>query len=332
MKKLKKWAAYTALLILLAIVIGLSYIMLVLPDVGKPEDLKVELTPQRIEHGKYLAIHVSACMDCHSPHDWTKFAGPVDSTRLGAGGQKFDKGVGFPGEVIVPNITPFNLSTWTDGEIFRAITTGVKKDGSAIFPLMPWPYYSKMDKEDIYSIIAFLRTLKPQNTSYPKSKLDFPLNILVHTMPQKASLGTRPAEQDTIKYGEYMVQSAGCKDCHSQDKQGKLIAGLEFAGGHEYKVNGNTLRSANITPDASTGIGKWTRADFIARFRSMSDQSTAVHVGASDFQTIMPWWEYSKLKEADLNAIYAYLRTVKPVNNKVVKFEVNSAPGTAGLQ
>jgi hypothetical protein len=330
MKKFKKWAAYTVILIVLVVVVGLAYIMLVLPNVGKPEVIKVEATSQRIAHGKYLAIHISACLDCHSPHNWSKFGGPVDSTRLGAGGQKFDSGVGFPGNVIVPNITPFNLKTWTDGELLRAITTGVKKDGSAIFPLMPWQYYSKMDREDIYDIIAYLRTLKSHSTSYPKSKLDFPLNILVHTMPEKATLGTRPDSHDTIKYGSYLVQSAGCKDCHSQDKQGKLIAGLEFAGGHEYKINGNTLRSANITPDANTGIGSWSREAFIARFRLYNDESKAANVGAADFQTIMPWWEYNGLKDSDLSAIYTYLRTVKPVSNKVVKFQVNSYVPPAG--
>src|SRR6202000_756373 len=178
-------------------------------------------------------------------------------------------------------------------------------------------YYSKMDREDVYDIIAYLRTLKPQNTSYPKSKLDFPLNILVHTMPEKATLGNRPDPHDTIKYGAYMVQSAGCKDCHSQDKQGKLIAGLEFAGGHEYKINGNILRSANITPDKNTGIGNSSQQEFLARFRTYNDESKAINVSPTDFQTIMPWWEYNGLKDSDLTAIYAYLRTVKPVNNKV---------------
>ena len=279
-----------------------------------------------------MTLHVSACLDCHSPHDWSKFGGPVDTTQLGAGGQKFDAGVGFPGDVIVPNITPHNLDNWTDGEIFRAITTGVKKDGSAIFPLMPWPYYAKMDRADIYAIIAYLRTLKSINTDHPKARLDFPLNILVHTMPEKATLGNKPKLRDTIKYGEYMVQSAACKDCHSQDEKGKLLPGLEFAGGKQYTVNGNTLRSANITPDKETGIGNWTKAEFIARLKLFNDRSKAMPVAKTDFQTIMPWWEYSGMSDTDLAAIYAYLKTVKPVKNKVVKFQVNNSASVAALK
>ncbi len=321
MKKVTKAIVYLVLAIVLIAIVGVSYITLALPDVGKPEEIKVQITPERVERGKYLAMNVSACLDCHSPHDWSKFGGPVDTTMLGAGGEKFDAGVGFPGNVTVPNLTPANLKSWTDGELFRAITTGVKKDGSAIFPLMPWPYYSKMDREDVYAIIAYLRTLKPIENTHPKAELDFPLNILVNTMPKKATLGTKPAAADSVKYGQYLVQSAACMDCHTQAENGEPIAGLEFAGGREFKMKGSSVFSANITPDAQTGLGTWTREAFIARFKAYSDATKASKVGKTDFQTVMPWWQYGKLSESDLSAIYAYLKTVKPVNNNVVKFQ-----------
>ena len=324
MKKFKKVFLYVALAIILIVITAVSFITLALPDVGKPENISIALTPQRIARGEYLANHVALCTDCHSKRNWSLFAAPTSGSAPGGGGEVFDKSVGFPGEVQVPNITPFNLKNWTDGEIFRAIICGVRKDGSAIFPLMPWPYYSKMSREDVYSIIAYLRTLKPVKSSYGKSKLDFPLNILVHTMPQKASMGITPPADDTVRYGAYLVQSAACRDCHSQSKNGKLLAGLEFAGGHEYAVNGNTLRSSNITPDNVTGIGLWSQEMFLQRFKSFNDPAKAAKISKTDFQTIMPWYDYSGMTENDLKAIYAYLRTVKPVNNKVVKFKVNS--------
>jgi cytochrome c553 len=323
MKKTLKVIAY-AVAVIAALVIGaVVYITQALPNVGEPENLKVEITPQRIARGKYLAGNVSACLDCHSAHDWTKLGGPVDTTRLGSGGEKFDSGVGFPGNVTVPNLTPHNLAKWTDGELFRAITTGVKKDGSAIFPLMPWPYYSKMDREDLYAIIAYIRTLKPVKADHPKSTLDFPLNIIVNTMPQKATLGTKPNPKDTLKYGEYLVQSAACKECHSKDDKGTLIAGLEFGGGRAFKVGGVTVRSANITPDPATGLGQWNQQAFITRFKAFADASQAPNVGPKDFQTVMPWWQYAKMSEGDLASIYAYLKTLKPISNKVEKFAVN---------
>lgn len=324
MKKFGKWAFYTVISLLALIIIVVSYVVLALPNVGPPENIKIDITPQRIARGKYL-IQVTSCLDCHSKGDRSKFASPVDSMNYGSGGNLFDKGDGFPGTVYVPNITPYHLKDWTDGEVFRAVTTGVKKDGSAIFPLMPWPFYSKMDREDIYSIIAYIRTLKPVETTYPKSKLDFPLNVIVHTMPHKATLTTKPDPHDTLKYGAYLVQAAACSECHSQDKQGVPLPGLEFAGGKEFGVGGNTLRSANITPDDNTGIGKWTKEQFIASFKAYNDPATAAPVGKNQFQTVMPRWQYAKLTEGDLASIYIYLRTLKPVSNKVVKWQVNSA-------
>lgn len=325
MKKLKKRIAIILILIVVIVISGLSYINFALPNVGEPEQINVEITPQRIERGKYLANHVAVCVDCHSTRDFSKFAGPIDTNLIGGGGDKFDQNVGFPGLVYVPNITPLNLKSWTDGEIFRAITTGVTKNGSAIFPIMPWQYYSKMDREDVYDIIAYLRTLKPGGKNYPAHKLDFPLNFIVNTMPQPATLGKRPPESDTLKYGEYLVQTAACRDCHSQDEKGVVIAGLEFAGGRAFSLPGATLKSSNITPDKETGIGSWTREQFVARFRQYADGGIKpIAVKPGEFQTIMPWWKYGNLKTADLEAMYTYLKTIKPVKNAVVKFQANA--------
>lgn len=82
-----------------------------------------------IARGKYLANHVAVCMDCHSTRKWNKYSGPMDENAQGAGGEIFDQNMGFPGKFISPNITPYALREWTDGEIFRAITSGVNKDG-----------------------------------------------------------------------------------------------------------------------------------------------------------------------------------------------------------
>jgi len=325
MSKLGKGILYGVIIIIVIIIAVISFITMALPNVGDPENIKVELTPQRIARGEYLADHVALCTNCHSKRDWSKFTGPVVPGSLGGGGEVFDEKVGFPGNVHVPNITPYSLKGWTDGELFRTITTGERKDGTAIFPLMPWPYYSKMSREDVYSIIAYLRTLTPIATSYPKSRLNFPLNILVHTMPQKAPLGQLPPTTDSVKYGEYLCMTAGCIECHSKSDNGKITKGMEFAGGHEYPVFGIVLRSANITPDKTTGIGTWKEDQFVAMFKGFGDPAKASSVPKGSFQTIMPWFGYSKMTEGDLKSIYLYLRTVKPVKNNVIKFQMISA-------
>jgi mono/diheme cytochrome c family protein len=321
MNKTQKLVLYSVVVVLAIIVGAISFITLALPNVGKPEDIKVEITPARIARGEYLVNHVSLCVDCHSTRNWSKFAAPMKAGTSGGGGELFDWHAGFPGEVHVPNITPYNLKGWTDGEIFRAIATGVRKDGSAIFPLMPWPYYSRMSREDLYAMIAYIRTLKPIETNYPKSRLNFPLNLLVHLMPEKASLGSVPSTSDSVKYGAYITNACGCMDCHSKQDGGKIVKGMEFAGGHLYDVNDMMIRSSNITPDKKTGIGAWSENDFLAAFKSFRDTSKGSSVLPGGFQTIMPWYAYAGMTDDDLKSIYQYLRTVKPVKNDVVKFQ-----------
>jgi mono/diheme cytochrome c family protein len=321
MKKFLKRLIYVVIISVLIVVVGISYLVLVLPGVGKPEDIKVELTPQRIERGKYLANSVANCMGCHSAHDGT-FAFPDIPDSLGSGGDTYDKSIGYPGLVYVPNITPFNLKGWTDGEIFRAITCGVKKDGSVIYPLMPWQQFSKMGREDIYAIIAYLRTLKSVSRSYPARRLNFLTNILVNTYPEKATLTGAPDTSDRPKYGAYLVSIADCAFCHTRTENDKPIKGMEFAGGVNFSVSDiSVVHSANLTPDTATGIGSWTKDMFVSRFAPYDGCTLKPwKVKEGEFQSFMPWWNYGGMKKSDLAAIYAYLRTLKPVKNTVVKF------------
>lgn len=321
MKKFSKVIVFTIVAIVLIAIIGLGYITLCLPNVGKPENIKIALTPERIARGKYLATHVTLCMDCHSQRDWSKRVGEVQPGKLGIGGDSFDADDNVPGKIYVPNITPFSLKDWSDGEIFRAITTGERKNGKALFPFMPWQNFAKMDREDLYSIIAYLRTLHPVATQpYPERQLDFPTNIIVHLMPQKAQLGKLPPVSDTIAYGKYLVTSASCTFCHTESDKGTPLPGMDFAGGVNFRIAGNTVTSANITPDKNTGIGNWTRDAFLQRFKEVRDTSSAIYKQTVKFKTVMPWYDYAGMNDTDLKAIYAYLRTIKPVSHKVVSW------------
>ena len=325
MKKAGKIIIYVILALIILVGAGLSYVKFGLPHLSPAPELKVEATPQRIERGRYLANHVTVCIDCHSTRNWSKFSGPLDPAGIGTGGEKFDHNVGFPGEVYVPNITPYNLKNWTDGEIFRAITTGVKKDGSAIFPIMPYSSYRNMDKEDIYSIIAYIRTLPEQKTSSPGRKLEFPMNFIVNTIPKEADLKPMPSESDQLKYGAYLVNAAACGECHTRQEKGKPVEGMAFAGGREFGLPGGTVVSANITPDAETGIGTWTKEMFLSRFKAHEDPAKEKDVPDGEFQTIMPWTMYGGMKSSDLEAVYVYLRSLKPVKNQVTRFTAAAA-------
>ena len=325
---MKKFLKITGIVLILAIIaisgIGV-YVKTALPDTGPAEKITVERTPERIERGKYLANHVAVCMDCHSKRDWTLFAGPMAVDGFGAGGEVFDQKFGFPGSFHSKNITPYALGTWSDGDILKAITTGVSKTGKALFPIMGYQRFGKMDREDVLSIIAYLRTLTPVASTIPESIPDFPVNFIINTMPQKAAFTKRPAETDVTAYGAYLINVAGCVECHSKRDKGNVVAGTEFGGGMEFPCEGGIVRSPNITFDEETGIGNWSKEGFVQRFKSFADSNYhAARMSPGDLNTQMPWSMYAGMKRSDLEAIYTYLKTIKPIRNEVKRYEKKS--------
>lgn len=321
MKVLKYLGIIVAIILVLVVGVG-AYVKVALPNTGPAADIRIERTPERIERGKYLANHVTLCIDCHSTRDWSKFAGPMAPDGIGGGGEPFDQTLGFPGKFIAKNITPYSLGNWSDGEILRAVTTGVSKDGRALFPIMGYHRFGQMDQEDIYSIIAYIRTLAPVKKDIPASEADFPFNFIINTLPRKAEFQKRPSETDLVAYGKYVINASGCVECHSMREKGELVPGTEFGGGMEFPQPAGIVRSANITPDKQHGIGAWNKEAFIAKFKAYKDSSYISPVMTpNDINTPMPWTMYADMKEKDLEAIYAYLTTVKPLPNKVTKME-----------
>lgn len=308
--------------ILLAIVGALIYFNSAYPKVDPPSKEKVEVTKERIERGRYLANHVAVCMDCHSKRDWTKFSGPIVPGTEGKGGDEFNKEMGLPGTIYARNITPAGVGHWSDGELIRAITCGVNKNNEALFPLMPYTGYNNMSKEDIYSIVSYLRSIEPRKNNIPERSLDFPMNLIVKTIPsQSYQPKNSPDKNDKPAYGKYLVTLASCEECHSQSVEGELVKGMQFAGGNEFVTPLGTVRTANITPDETTGIGSWTKEDFIKKFKSMeSDSAKNISVKPGEFNTVMPWTMYAGMSKEDLGSIYDYLRTVPAVKNLVNRF------------
>jgi len=319
--KILKITGYVVGVIAILITGLLSYVKFALPDVGPSPEIKVEITIEKMERGNYLANHVMLCMACHSTRDWSLFSGPMISGTEGKGGETFDQKLGFPGKYIAPNITPFRLKNWTDGEIFRAVTSGVSKDGRALFPIMPHHLYGQLDKNDIESVIAYIRSLKPIENETEISSSDFPMNFIINTIPKKPSFSKIPQQSDKINYGKYMITAAGCIDCHTKSDKGEFVGEL-YAGGFEFKLqDGSIVRSANLTPDKTTGLGNWTSEQFINRFKMYVDSSYVNQkVTPGRFQTVMPWTMFSGMNKADLEAIFAYLQSLSPVKNQVEKF------------
>ena len=321
MKKLVKIILSILVVLVVVLILGMSYIKFMLPKVGPASDIQVGLTPEQVERGDYLANHVMVCIDCHSLRDWEIFSGPPVAGTEGGGGEIFGREFGFPGVFISPNITPFGVGDWTDGELFRVITTGVTKDKQAIFPVMPYLDYGKLDESDIRAIIAYIRSLPAIENTFPPREVDFPVSLIINTIPKKASLTTRPNPMDRLAYGEYMFTAAACRECHTAAVGGKVV-GEYLAGGFEFAFpDGSVLRSSNITPHKSTGIGFWNENFFVNRFKAYTDSSYIPEkVNPGDFQSVMPWIMYGGMDEDDLKAIYDYLQSVPEVENVVERF------------
>lgn len=278
----------------------------------EPADVMVERTPERIARGEYLANRVMNCMECHTAADPETHA--LLPEYFGAGGKYFGPEMGLPGKIYSTNLTSdpkSGLGNWTDGEILRAMREGVSKDGRALFPLMPYMSYRSMSDEDAYSIVAYLRTLEPKENDIPERSLDFPLNILVNTMPKPLDGPVPPPPSEKVAYGGYLFNQASCTDCHTPVDKGQPIMEKFAAGGREFKMGDHTLVTSNITPDPETGIGEWSD-DEIKMALMFGERPDG-----RKLSPLMPWPYYNGLKEEDADALIAFMRTLEPIHNPV---------------
>jgi len=113
------------------------------------------------------------------------------------------------------------------------------------------------------------------------------------------------AQQADVARGEDLARAGDCVSCHTAP------GGAPFAGGLRIDTPFGPMLSPNITPDPATGIGRWSRAEFRRALH------TGVNKRGQDMYPTMPFDFYTKVTQADVDAIYAYLRTVKPVRNAV---------------
>jgi mono/diheme cytochrome c family protein len=129
-----------------------------LPPSYGPEVKSVSAPSRKdeLKYGQYLAGPLGHCLDCHTP--WVR--GVPDLSKAGAGGNSFR---GPWGVAVSRNLTPHEqgLKDWSDAEIARAIREGVRKDGTPLKPPMAYGWYKNISEQDMKSLIAYLRSLKP---------------------------------------------------------------------------------------------------------------------------------------------------------------------------
>jgi len=277
--------------------------------------LKFNPTVARLERGRYLVEGPAHCFQCHSEVDWERPGAQPKQGKKGAGTIFVEDGMEW---LVAPNITPdrdTGAGNWTDEQFARAIREGVGHDGRRLFPMMPYMNFRQMTDEDLASIVVYLRSIDPVRNAVPKTMLP---EVIKGSLPPHQPL-TAPVKgpdmSNPVERGKYLVTLGNCMSCHTpMNKEGQPLMQLAFAGGMRFKGPWGELSSANITPDPS-GISYYDEALFVKTLRTGQ-------VGARKLNSIMPWGYFRNMTDEDLKAIFAYLRTLPPVQHRIDNTEV----------
>jgi hypothetical protein len=317
MQRLGKILLWTILALVVVLAVGITFTIGWRPFIGPQARTltarKFDSTPARFARGQYLVNNVLDCIDCHAEHDWTQHDAPVLPNTLGAGQDMTFLG-GLPGQVFAPNLTSdpeTGAGNWSDDQLARSIREGVGHDGRALFPFMPYPDFSHMSDEDLASVIVYLRALPPIKKQRQPTQLIFPVKYLIRSVPQPINAPVPEPDVSTPeKRGKYLVTIAGCTECHTPaDAHGQLLPGMDFSGGFVLEGPWGRVASANITSDPS-GIPYYDEALFTQTLRTG-------FVRVRKLSQIMPWHTYRGMTDQDLAAIFAYVKTLKPVVHRV---------------
>jgi len=259
------------------------------------------------ERGTYLVTTIAACGNCHTPRD---ASGRVINGEELSGGFEFDDpGVG---HVVGPNITPdpeTGIGTWSEAEIVTALRDGKRPDGTIIGPPMPIPAYRGLSDRDAQAIAAYLHGLEPIRRAVTRTRYEIPLPP-AYGPPVTRTVA--PPTTDRIAYGGYLAGTAGhCVLCHTPPGDGKPFdMDRAYAGGRalpDFGSPGAVTVSRNITSDADDGLGGWTDAEIKQAIVA------GVRPDGTRLTRTMPFDHYAKIAPDDLDALVAYLRTLKPM-------------------
>ncbi len=255
--------------------------------------------------GKRLAMLM--CAPCH-----------YDSKTKQFSGKRMEDVPGFVGKIYSRNITQHptkGIANYTDGELAFLIRTGISRDGK----LMPFMQRPNLADQDLRAIIAFLHS---------KDDLVRPLDAdpgrTQYTMLGKMGMSQSkplayPAKEiakpsDKTELGKYLVDNLSCYDCHSKSFMSinkmfpEKSKGFMGGGNKLLDINGKTVLSRNLTFH-ETGIGSWSEQDL----------RRALTEGISKDNVVLafPMPMFSDLKDEEVSAIYAYLKSIPAINNKV---------------
>lgn len=293
MKRILKWFGILilslAVLILALYLVGSARIGRA-SVIGSP--VSVIADEAALARGAYLVNAVSACVDCHGPDlEGKPF---IDEPAIGyLAAPNLTSGVGGVG------------AAYTQADWELAIRHGVAADGRALGG-MPSDQFAHLSDADVAAIIAYLESIPPVDNELPARSISL-LGTLVFGVLDYASLpiakidhgavgDSAPQEGVTADYGDYLVMIAVCRDCHGPDLEGRSLADAQ---------NGPPA-GPNLTPGGD--LQSWTEVEFIRAMRSGEAP------GGRRISTEMPWATYGRMTDADLRAIWLFLRSLPPAD------------------
>lgn len=275
--------------------------------------------PALVAKGKYLT-DIGGCASCHTGEGAVAFSG----------GLYMDTPYG---PISTPNITPdvaTGIGSWSDDQFYRAMHDGIGKRGEYLYPVMPFPWYTKLTRDDVLAIRAYLATLPPTHHDRPPIKLRFPFSVRESLLAWRTvffkagEFQPDPGASVDVNRGAYLVNGlAHCGECHNA----RPIAGQSkfrkaFQGGVI-----DDWYAPNITGDARDGIGSWSNADLATYLKTGVAPGKGVALGpmAETVQNL------SHASDADLKAMAAYLKSTPPIaepHQKLALFEGRDERGS----
>lgn len=278
------------------------WMALALASVLAASGAQAQTDAARLERGRKLMDGIVACGNCHMPR------GPqgqlLPEKGLSGGFVIIDAP---EMRVVVPNITPdaaTGIGRWTEAQLRRAIREGVRPDGSVIGPPMPIEFYRHLSDADVDAIVANLRAQPAVAAAQPKSVYRIPLPPNYGPPLGKVDA---PPTSDPRRYGEYLAQIGHCMDCHTpRTPQGQLVMDKLGAGGQIIEGPWGKSVTRNLTPHES-GLKAWTDAEIARAIR------TGVRRDGTPLRPPMGFSFYKNIDDAEMAALIAYLRSLKPL-------------------
>ncbi|MGE7368573.1 c-type cytochrome [Neorhizobium sp. NPDC001467] len=259
------------------------------------------------DRGAYVAIQAD-CNACHM--------NPERKDQPFAGGYRIHSPFG---EIVASNISPskeFGIGTWTEAEFARAIREGVSKDGSNLYPAMPYVEYSQMSDGDIHDLYNyFMKSVKPVDAApEAKTSLEFPFNFRIAMTGWNMLFRPTPGStkfdlSDEISRGKYLTDVMGhCTTCHTPRGFSMNSDNAQYLGGSDL----GGWYAPNITSDKMSGVGSWSIDEMASYLKNgrLAGKAQAAGPMAEAVEH-----SFSKMRDEDLHAIAAYLKTVPAITS-----------------